>query len=86
MIAAMKKLAVLASLFLAVPAAYACPGMHHDDSAQTPKTAEAPKDKKDAPKADADKAKDAPKTEAPKPDTAKAKEQPKKPGDKVSIK
>ena len=84
----MKKLAVLASLFLAVPAAYACPGMHHDDSAQTPKTAEAPK--KDAPKADADKdkapAKDAPKAEAPKPDTAKAKEQPKKPGDKVSIK
>ena len=84
MISSMKKLAVLASLFLAVPATYACPGMHHDDSAQTPKTAEAPK--KDAPKADADKAKDAPKADAPKPDTAKAKEQPKKPGDKVSIK
>ena len=83
MISSMKKLAVLASLFLAVPAAYACPGMHHDDAAQTPKTAEAPK--KEAPKADADKDK-APAKEAPKPDTAKAKEQPKKPGDKVSIK
>jgi hypothetical protein len=81
----MKKLAVIASLLLAAPAAYACPG-HHDDQAQTPKTAE--KDKQD-PKASSDKAQpkqDAPKQDAPKADTAKAKDQPAKPGDKVSSK
>ena len=71
----MKKLAIVASLFVATPV-FACP-MHDGDNA-APKTADKAKDENGK---TADKAKDAPapkKDEAKPAETAKAKEQPKK--------
>lgn len=80
----MKKLAIVASLFVAVPV-FACP--MHDSENAAPKTAEKTKDESKT----ADKAKDAPakdtkKDEAKPAETAKAKEQPKKETDKKPTK